>query len=181
MASIFGHGLVAYTISKVADSKSNKLLVFLAIGSSIVPDLDVVGFFYGIDYSHPLGHRGFTHSIVFAVIWSGLLMFLVCTKLSGSARKPRKLMFAIVLFLATVSHGLLDAMTSGGKGVGFFIPFDNSRYFFPFRGIKVSPIGVEKFFSEWGIRVLLSEIQYIAVPCGIVLLFHYFLSKKVVG
>ena len=170
MASIFGHGLVAYTAAKVVDSKSSKLLIFLAIGSSILPDLDVLGFSFGIDYLHPLGHRGVTHSILFAVLWSGLLTFFF--------GKSRKLIFAVVLFLSTVSHGVLDAMTSGGEGVGFLIPFDNSRYFFPFRGIKVSPIGIEKFFSEWGIRVILSELQYIALPCGIVLLTHYFLSKK---
>lgn len=170
MASIFGHGLVAYTITKVVDSKSSKLLIFLAIVSSILPDLDVLGFSIGIDYLHPLGHRGFTHSILFALLWSTLLTFFF--------GKSRKLVFAIVLFLSTVSHGLLDAMTSGGKGVGFFIPFDNSRYFFPFREIKVSPIGVEKFFSEWGIRVILSEIKYIALPCLIILVTLFFIRKR---
>lgn len=170
MASVFGHGLVAYTIAKVADSESSKLLVFLAIGSSILPDLDVIGFSIGIEYLHPLGHRGFTHSILFALVWSGLLAFFF--------GKSRKLIFAVVLFLSTLSHGILDAMTSGGEGVGFLIPFDNTRYFFPFRNIKVSPIGIEKFFSEWGISVLLSEIQYIAIPCGIVLVIHWLIKKR---
>lgn len=170
MASVFGHGLVAYTIAKVADSESSKLLVFLAIGSSILPDLDVIGFSIGIEYLHPLGHRGFTHSVLFALVWSGLLAFFF--------GKSRKLIFAVVLFLSTLSHGILDAMTSGGEGVGFLIPFDNTRYFFPFRNIKVSPIGIEKFFSEWGISVLLSEIQYIAIPCGIVLVIHWLIKKR---
>ena len=161
MASIVGHGLVAYTTSKLIDSKESELLLFLAIGSAILPDLDVLAFKFGISYSHPFGHRGFTHSILFAVLWSALLSFIF--------GKSRKLIFAIVLFLSTVSHGILDAMTSGGKGVGFFIPFENSRYFFPFRKIKVSPIGVEKFFSEWGINVILSELKYIGIPCFIIL------------
>ncbi|EDP72305.1 hypothetical protein FBALC1_14427 [Flavobacteriales bacterium ALC-1] len=170
MASIFGHGLVAYTASKIIDSKSNKLLLFLAIGSAILPDLDVLAFKLGISYLHPFGHRGFTHSILFAVLWSGLLAFIF--------GKSRKLIFAIVLFLSTLSHGILDAMTSGGEGVGFFIPFDNSRYFFPFREIKVSPIGIEKFFSEWGINVILSELKYIAIPCFIILMIG-FICKKI--
>lgn len=161
MASIFGHGLVAFTTSKVIDSKSSKRLMFLAITSSMLPDLDVLAFKFGINYMHPFGHRGFTHSIVFAVLWSISLAFLF--------GKTRKLIFAIVLFLSTLSHGLLDAMTSGGKGVGFFIPFENSRYFFPFREIKVSPIGIEKFFSEWGVNVILSELKYIGIPCLIIL------------
>lgn len=170
MASIFGHGLVAYTTSKVMDSKSSKLLVFLAICSAILPDIDVLSFKFGIDYLHPFGHRGFTHSIAFALIWSGLLSLFF--------GKTRKLLFFIVLFLSTISHGLLDAMTTGGKGVGFFIPFENSRYFFPFRVIKVSPIGIEEFFSEWGIRVILSELKYIGIPCAIILLTSYALRRK---
>ena len=170
MASIFGHGLVAYTTSKIVDSKSNKLLLFLAIGSAILPDFDVLAFKLGIDYMHPLGHRGFTHSILFAALWSVLLAFLF--------GKNRKLIFAIVLFLSTVSHGVLDAMTSGGKGVGFFIPFDNSRYFFPFRGIKVSPLGVKQFISEWGVNVILSELKYIGIPCFIILITLLFYLMK---
>jgi inner membrane protein len=170
MASLFGHGLVAYTTSKLIDSKSSKLLLFLAIGSAILPDLDVLAFNFGISYSHPFGHRGFTHSILFAILWSALLSFLF--------GKSRKLIFSVVLFLSTLSHGLLDAMTSGGKGVGFFIPFENSRYFFPFREIKVSPIGIEKFFSEWGVNVILSELKYIGMPCFIILVVVFIARKS---
>ena len=37
--------------------------------------------------------------------------------------KKDKWVWFVVLFLSTISHGILDAMTSGGNGVGFFIPF----------------------------------------------------------
>jgi inner membrane protein len=37
-------------------------------------------------------------------------------------------------------------MTSGGPGVGFLIPFNKNRFFFPFREITVSPIGIKDFF-----------------------------------
>jgi len=50
-------------------------------------------------------------------------------------------------FLATASHGLLDALTDGGLGVAFFAPFDNHRYFLPWRPIHVSPIGAGRFFT----------------------------------
>ncbi|WP_047548018.1 metal-dependent hydrolase [Psychroserpens sp. Hel_I_66] len=170
MASIFGHGLVAYTTAKVIDSKSSKLLVFLAISSAMLPDLDVIGYFYGIDYSSPFGHRGLTHSILFAFLWTGLLTFFF--------GKSKKLTFAIIICLSTLSHGILDAMTSGGRGVGFFIPFDNSRYFLPFRGIKVSPIGIENFFSEWGLKVIWSELYYIGLPCLIILVVQFFIRRK---
>lgn len=170
MASVFGHGLVAYTTAKVIDAKTSKLLLSLAIVSAMLPDLDVLAFHFEIPYLHPFGHRGFTHSIVFAALWSLLLALLF--------GKTRKQIFFVVLFLSTLSHGLLDALTTGGKGVGFFIPLDHSRYFFPWQVIKVSPIGVEKFFSEWGIRVIISELQYIAIPCCIILITLHFLKNK---
>ncbi|WP_044402835.1 metal-dependent hydrolase [Lacinutrix sp. Hel_I_90] len=170
MASLFGHGLLGYTLSKIADNKSNRLLVLLAIGSAILPDIDVLAFNFSIPYSHPFGHRGFTHSIVFALLWAGVLALTV--------DKSRKPLFFVTLFFATVSHGILDALTTGGRGVGFFIPFNMERFFFPFRPIKVSPIGMSKFFSNWGFQVIISELKYIAIPCVLVLVFLYLLKRK---
>ncbi|NND11151.1 MAG: metal-dependent hydrolase [Flavobacteriaceae bacterium] len=171
MASFFGHGLVAYTFTKLIDRQNLKLLLWLALFSTIMPDFDVVAFKFGIAYEHPLGHRGLTHSITFAVLWAALLAFLF--------GKTNKLIYFLVLFFSTVSHGFLDAMTNGGKGVGFFIPFDNERYFLPFTPIKVSPIGVKDFFSEWGLQIIWTEVKYIAIPCLVVLVFLYaFNSRK---
>jgi inner membrane protein len=170
MASLFAHGLVGFTLSKIVDSSSNKILFLLAIVSAILPDLDIIAFKFGIPYAHPFGHRGFTHSILFAILWAVLLGLLF--------GKTRKLIFTIVIFLSTLSHGILDAMTTGGKGIGFFIPFDNSRYFFPNRVIQVSPLGVREFFSEWGVRVIISELKYIAIPC-LIILITLFIVKKI--
>jgi inner membrane protein len=49
-------------------------------------------------------------------------------------------------------------------GVAFFSPFDPRRYFFPWRPILVSPIGVGGLFSVRAMRVLWSEIPWIWVP-----------------
>jgi len=169
MASIFGHATVAFTISKLSDSKNLKWLVLAAIGSSILPDLDVLAFKFGIPYLHPFGHRGFTHSIFFALVWAVILMFLF-------GKNKRVLWFAVI-FLSTVSHGVLDAMTSGGRGVGFFIPFVNERFFFPWRNILVSPINIKDFFSDWGVAVILSELKYIIMPCAIVLVISFIIRR----
>jgi inner membrane protein len=67
-------------------------------------------------------------------------------------------------FVATTSHGILDAMTTGGGGIAFFAPFWNERYFFPWRPILVSPMSVRRFFTERGARVIASEIQYVWIP-----------------
>ncbi|MEP3838689.1 MAG: metal-dependent hydrolase [Algibacter sp.] len=162
MASIFGHGIVGFTITKVVDNKNLKWLLLAAIFSTILPDFDVVTFKLGIVYQHPLGHRGFTHSILFAILWAILLMLTLGRK--------HKFIWFFVIFLSTLSHGIFDAMTSGGKGVGFFIPFNNDRYFFQFRDILVSPLGIENFISSRGLAVLSSEFKYIAAPCLIILI-----------
>jgi len=163
MASIFGHGIVGYTISKVASEPHTKALVILAIVSSILPDIDVLAFHFEIPYEAPFGHRGFTHSILFALIWA-----IVVTLIFGKTLKKR---YALVIFFSTMSHGILDAMTTGGRGVGFFIPFDDTRHFLPWRVIKVSPLSVGQFFSEWGLQVILNEFIYIFIPCTVVLIF----------
>lgn len=169
MASIFGHGVVGFTLAKVIDNKNLKWLLIAAIFSTILPDFDVLAFKFGIAYKHPLGHRGFTHSILFALLWALALMITL--------GKRNKLIWFLVISLSTISHGIFDAMTSGGKGVGFFIPFINDRFFFPFREIKVSPIGIDKFFSEWGIKVLFSEFKYIVLPCFLILVVRFLIIK----
>jgi len=63
-----------------------------------------------------------------------------------------------------MSHGLLDAFTDGGLGIAFFAPFDPTRYFFSWRPIAVSPIGISQFFSLWGLSVLLTEAIWIGLP-----------------
>jgi inner membrane protein len=59
-------------------------------------------------------------------------------------------------------------MTDGGLGVAFFAPFDRGRYFFAWRPLAVSPIGVGSFFSHWGAAVLLNEIQYVWAPLSLI-------------
>ena len=168
MASVFGHSIVGFTLAKIIDNKNGKWLLFLAIFSTILPDFDVIAFKFGAPYLHPLGHRGFTHSILFAILWALVLMLTI--------GKKKKVIWFSVIFLSILSHGILDAMTSGGKGVGFFIPFNNDRFFFPFREIQVSPIGISKFFSEWGIKVLFSEFKYIFIPCIIIFIVRFLLK-----
>lgn len=169
MASIFGHGIVSYTIAKLLSDNKMRWIMLAAIVSSILPDIDVITFYLGVPYSHPFGHRGFTHSILFALLWALLLMF--------SFSKSNKLMWFLVIFLCTIFHGILDAMTSGGRGVGFFIPFNNTRFFFPFREILVSPIHMIEFFSEWGVQVILSEIKYLFLPSIFILAVRFYIKK----
>jgi len=58
-------------------------------------------------------------------------------------------------------------MTDGGLGVAFFSPFDNHRYFLPWTPIRVSPIGLGRFFSHRGLEVLQSELLWIWLPAAV--------------
>lgn len=177
MASAFGHACAALTIGKIYSGK--KLPVFfwvLSIVCAIIPDADVIGFKYGMPYQSTFGHRGFTHSILFALSM-GFIASWVFIK-SNPVNKKQKWKFILYFFLVTLSHSLLDACTTGGLGVAFFSPFSNHRYFFPFHPILVSPIKVDSFFSDWGLRVLLSEFIWIGLPSLAITLFTYFIRKR---
>src|SRR4029077_7470776 len=84
----------------------------------------------------------------------------------------------IYLFLATASHGLLDAMTDGGLGVAFFSPFDNHRYFLPWTPIRVSPIGAGRFFTHRGLEVLRSELLWIWLPAALLALSVWLIRRR---
>ena len=134
-----------------------RLLEF-GVLASILPDVDVAAFRFGIPYGDMFGHRGFTHSIFFAVLVG--VMFACFSKVG---RERRWTVFCFTAF-AAISHGLLDALTNGGLGVGFFAPFSSRRYFFPADWIEVSPIGA-RFFSARGLAVLSSELLVVWLPC----------------
>ena len=139
-------------------------LAMVGCAASVLPDIDSLGFAAGVPYGHPFGHRGFTHSLFFATA-----VALVCLPFARRLGASPFLTFAFV-FVSIASHGLLDAMTSGGLGVAFWSPFSNERFFLPWRPILVSPIGVGPFLSSRGLRVLASELLWIWAPCGIVAL-----------
>jgi inner membrane protein len=163
MASAFGHALAAATLPRVLTRRSLPTRFWvLTLVCGILPDIDVLAFRLGIPYRHPLGHRGFTHSIVFGFIWASALTLVFFRK------QANKFQIFFLLLVSTLSHGVLDAMTNGGLGVGFFIPWKETRYFFPFHPIEVSPIKVERFFVQ-AEKILVSEAIWIGIPCFILL------------
>jgi inner membrane protein len=162
MPSVFSHPAVPLAIGVGLGSRvvPPRLLLAGALGS-ILPDLDVVAFEFAIPYGHEWGHRGFSHSLAFAA---------VVALLGASASRFLQASFLrsfLFLFIATASHGILDAFTNGGSGIALFWPWSTNRYFAPFRPIKVSPIEPSRFFTHRGIAVILSELLWIWIPCGL--------------
>ncbi len=125
---------------------------------AVLPDADVIGFRFGVGYGDLLGHRGFTHSILFAVVAAGTV-----AGLWRARRGERGFVFAFLL-VAALSHGVLDACTNGGLGVAFLSPFSNARSFAPLRPIEVSPLTLREALSPLGLRVLWSEVAWLWLP-----------------
>ena len=121
------------------------------IAVSLLADLDVLAFRFGIPYSAPFGHRGATHSLVFALVAGTGTALAV-----ANGRRRDFWRVAIVICLVAVSHPLLDAMTDGGLGVALLWPFSNARFFAPWRPIPVAPIGA-RMLSDRGLRVIAVE------------------------
>jgi len=137
----------------------SRRLLLAGVAASMVPDLDVIGFKLGVAYADSMGHRGITHSLLFALIL-GALGFLLAKRLHA-----RPWVAGLFVFISCVSHGLLDMCTNGGLGVAFLWPFSHERYFLPWHFIQVAPLSLHKLFSPWGQRMLYSELRGVWLPC----------------
>ena len=155
-----------------------KSVWLIGAACSVIPDLDVVGFRFGIHYGDFWGHRGFAHSLVFAALLALVIVGLGFRHGATGMRLPTLWLY---FFLAATSHGLLDAMTDGGLGIALFSPFDNHRYFFPWTPIRVSPIGVGRFFSARGLAVLQSEFLWIWIPALLLAVMAILLRERLTG
>jgi inner membrane protein len=122
---------------------------------SLLPDLDVVGFMFGVEYGDPWGHRGATHSLTFSVA-IGIAIGLAARRFNRPALRT-----AVVASVVLASHALLDTLTDGGLGCALLWPFDLTRYFAPWRPIPVAPIGLD-FLSKYGGMVFLAELLLFA-------------------
>ena len=150
----------------------------LAIICSVLPDADVMAFAFGIPYHHYFGHRGFFHSLFFALILSLFVTSLFFREemlFSG-----KWFFYTIFFFLLTASHGILDAFTNGGLGIALFSPLNNERYFFPWTPIAVSPIGIKAFLSKWSWFVLKSEFMWVWLPAFILAVVSTAIRKVIV-
>src|SRR5262245_24964960 len=173
MPTIFSHPAVPLALGfGLGKEVVSRRLLLAGVAASILPDLDVVAFSFGIPYEHEFGHRGFSHSFFFAAF---------VALIGACAHRSLESSFGIAfgfLLLATVSHGVLDAFTNGGLGIALFWPYSGARYFARFQLmstrykislflIEVAPMSISDFLSS-GAMVLLSELRWVWLPCGLV-------------
>lgn len=173
MPTVFRHAVIPLATGKIiAERKMPARFWVLGVICSVLADADVVAFNFGIEYGHFFGHRGFFHSLTFALLLSVIVMLLAFRK----TRLFSKEWWYMWLFFfgISASHGVLDAFTNGGLGIALLSPFDTGRYFFPWQPISVSPIGIMAVFTFWGWRALASEIIWIWVPLFVLLVIAKF-------
>jgi inner membrane protein len=176
MPTVISHAVAATAITSAFPiDKSVGRIWLLGIICSAIPDLDVIGFGFGIHYGDLLGHRGLTHSFVFAILLAFVMVWFVQKSHFRVISSHRLFLF---FFVVTASHGILDAMTNGGLGIAFFSPFVTQRYFFPFRPIEVSPIGLIGILSARGWTVLKSEMLWIWIPSIVIIAVFSCLMRK---
>ena len=165
MPSVFTHAVAAAAIGAVVVPGRGRLIALGAV-CAVIPDADVVAFLLDVPYAGMLGHRGLSPSVPFAAALAAALAWLVRGR-GAHAGQVGQVRLGAFLFLATASHGLLDALTDGGLGVAFLAPLSDARSFFPWRPIAVSPISARRFFSSEGVPVIASEIAVVWIPAAL--------------
>jgi len=159
MPTVFTHSAVPLAMGLALGRKTApRKLICAGVAASILPDMDILTFYLGVPLSHEFGHRGFSHSILFAAI-AALIgsYFLKKFRISSTTS-------FIFLFLSILSHGCLDAITNGGHGIAFFWPWSTARYFMPYRFIQVSPIYWKRIFTSRLPAALISELFWVWMP-----------------
>jgi inner membrane protein len=157
MCTIYTHGVVGLGIGTLyARSKMPVSFWLLAALLPMLPDVDSL---WDAPYGSMLGHRGFTHSLLFALVVS----------LAAAALPRHRLNYVplvIFFFIITGSHGILDAFTDGGFGIPLLWPFSSHR-FGPRGPIHVSDIAFE--IPNWRTsRTVRTELLYVWVPVGVI-------------
>jgi inner membrane protein len=162
MPTVFTHAIVGLGLAATVGQIQSPLAVSVSVSLAVLPDCDVIGFYLGVPYGSPWGHRGFSHSLCCAAL-VGLAAVLPT---AAALAMPWWLLWAYC-FVVMASHGILDGFTNGGRGVAYFAPFDVKRYFLPWRPIRVSFIGLNIFRKEM-IWVLGSEVCWVWLPLALV-------------
>jgi len=174
MPTILTHPAVPLALGLALGSRTiSPRLLTVGLMASVLPDLDVLAFRFGIPYAHDLGHRGASHSLAFAA-----LLGLLALVMAGPLRASRKAAFLFV-FAAAASHGLLDMLTNGGMGVALAWPLSGERFFFPVQVIEASPLGLGRFLGPAGAKVMVSELVWVWGPCAVVAAVGWRRSRRV--
>jgi inner membrane protein len=157
MPSIISHAAVPLAIGiALGRERVPRPLLIAAIAASMLPDADVILFRFGATYDDVWSHRGFSHSLGFAVLL-GIVAALMLRR-----HVAPLFAFAVIAFSAA-SHGLLDMMTNGGHGIAILWPLSDQRYFFDWRPVQVSPLAASRLPMR-ATAIARTEILWVWLP-----------------
>jgi len=137
-------------------------LLLAGMGAAVLPDLDVLAFRFHVAYANAFGHRGFSHSLLFALVL-GLLAAAAAPRWHLGRRGA-----GVFIGCAAMSHGLLDTLTNGGLGVALLWPWSAQRFFAPWQVIEVSPLSLGRLLGARGLAVIRSELLWVWLPALLV-------------
>ncbi|MEN5209738.1 metal-dependent hydrolase [Stenotrophomonas terrae] len=158
MPSIFTHAAIPLALWCASErGRISTRLLGAGVVAAMLPDADVLAFALHIPYADDFGHRGASHSLLFAMLLAALALPF------ARALQASRIQAAAFVFICAVSHPLLDALTSGGLGVALWWPWSDQRLFAPWRPIRVSPFA-NSFFSARGLQTVLSELRWVWLP-----------------
>jgi inner membrane protein len=162
MPTVLSHAAVPLALGLGLGSRLvSPRLLMAGVAAAALPDLDVLAFRLHIAYASTFGHRGASHSILFA-LFLGIIACLVAAQL----RAGRLAAFSFVA-VSAASHGVLDMFTNGGHGVALWWPMSEERLFFPWQAIEASPLSLRRVLSGKGLEVLHSELLWVWLPAAI--------------
>lgn len=126
MPSPVAHAVSGYALTRFirpSPAKPNRqhknILVFYAVFVAVAADFDFIPqLVTGADF-----HRGFTHSLAFAAIFSCVLSRLVTYWQKSTY--PKILIVTLILYC---SHLVLDFFTQGGTGIPLLWPFVDQSF-----------------------------------------------------
>lgn len=131
-------------------------LMLLGAVCAVLPDADFLLVWLRFDpYSGTYGHRGFTHSLGFALVM-GLIAALWHRPAPYSWRQRG--LAGLYLALCTASHPLLDGLLDAGICNAWLWPLDGTRHCLGWRPIPMQHVAL------WGWVRLGTEMLWIGVP-----------------
>jgi inner membrane protein len=139
-------------------------ILWLGALCAAFPDFDYAWAFGTRGSQAWYAHRGISHTPLVAALLAALLVWLAVPR---EVPAPRGRIW-LALFLATISHPLLDALTNYGPGIPFFFPFSVARYklaWRPLTGDWDRQVGLlPRLFTWWW-----KEVLWIWLPAAVVL------------
>lgn len=127
MSTIAGHALAAVCVYEAVRRPCGLAAGWPArMGAAalgVAPDLDVL---LAMVWPGMIGHRGFTHSLLFALMLAALATPLLAGKAGG-----RRLAGWLGLVLVCAVHPVLDYLMACGPAVPFFWPISKAAYLSP--------------------------------------------------